>query len=445
MFENLSNRLSRALRNIRGRGRLTNDNIKDTLREVRISLLEADVALPVVEDFIRKVKENSLGKEVNESMTPGQEFIKIMRAEIISMLGKENNHLNLATSPPAVILISGVQGCGKTTSIGKLGKYLNKKHKKTVLVVSTDVYRPAAIKQLEILSQSAGVDFFPSDENQKPIDIVNHALDYAKLNFYDSLLIDTAGRMHADAAMMDEIIKIHTTVNPIETLLVVDAMTGQDAANTARHFSKALPLTGIILTKVDSDARGGAALSICYITGNPIKFMGLGENIDALEPFYPNRLADRILGMGDIVSLIEDIDNNINLKSSQKITKKLTKNEAFDFNDLLEQIKQMRDIGGMTSIINKLPGMLRVPNDDKLQINDNILVRMEAIINSMTKVERLNPNIIKGSRKRRIAIGSGMQVHDVNCLLQQFDQMQRMMKKIKKSGISRIMRKIKSY
>ncbi|MEN3260884.1 signal recognition particle protein [Sodalis endosymbiont of Spalangia cameroni] len=443
MFDNLSDRLSRTLRNISGRGRLTEDNIKETLREVRMALLEADVALPVVRDFISRVKESALGQEVNKSLMPGQEFVKIVSAELVNAMGDENNALNLAAQPPAVVLMAGLQGAGKTTSVGKLGKYLREKQKKKVLVVSADVYRPAAIKQLETLANTVGVDFFPSDAAQKPLDIVNQALNQAKLKFYDVLLVDTAGRLHVDETMMAEIIAIHAAIHPVETLFVVDAMTGQDAANTAKAFNQALPLTGVILTKVDGDARGGAALSIRHITGKPIKFMGVGEKTDALEPFYPDRLAGRILGMGDVLSLIEDIESKVDRAQAEKLASKLKKGDGFDLTDFLDQLKQMRNMGGMASMMSKLPGVGQLPDNVKSQMDDKVLVRMEAIINSMTAKERVSPDIIKGSRKRRIAAGSGMQVQDVNRLLKQFDDMQRMMKKMKKGGMAKMMRNMK--
>ncbi|MGP4123839.1 MAG: signal recognition particle protein [Sodalis sp. (in: enterobacteria)] len=444
MFDNLSERLSRTLRNISSKGRLTHDNIKDTLREVRMALLEADVALPVVRDLISRVKENALGQEVNKSLTPGQEFVKIMRTELVRALGDENNALNLATQPPAVVLVAGLQGAGKTTSVGKLGKYLREKQKKKVLVVSADVYRPAAIKQLETLATTAGIDVFPSDVTQKPLDIVTQALNQANLKFYDVLLVDTAGRLHVDKTMMAEIIAIHTAINPVETLFIVDAMTGQDAANTAQAFNQALPLTGIILTKVDGDSRGGAALSIRHLTGKPIKFMGVGEKTDALEHFYPDRLAGRILGMGDVLSLIEDIESKVDRGQAEKLARQLQKGKDFDLTDFLNQIKQMRNIGGMTSMIGKLPSIDKLPDNVKSQMDDKVLMRMEAIINSMTVKERVSPEIIKGSRKRRIAAGSGMQVQDVNRLLKQFNDMQRMMKQMKKGGIVKMIRNIKS-
>lgn len=443
MFDNLTDRLSRTLRNISGRGRLTDDNIKETLREVRMALLEADVALPVVREFIQSVKESAVGQDVNKSLTPGQEFVKIVQNELIKAMGEENSALNLAVQPPAVILMAGLQGAGKTTTVAKLGKLLKEKQKKKVLVVSADIYRPAAIKQLETLTQTVGIDFFPSTASEKPVEIATNALQHAKLKFYDVLIIDTAGRLHVDEAMMEEIQAIHRIINPIETLFIVDAMTGQDAANTAKSFNETLPLTGIILTKIDGDARGGAALSIRHITGKPIKFLGIGEKIDGLEPFYPDRIASRILGMGDVLSLIEEIESKVDREKAEKLAHKLKKGNSFDLNDFLEQLKQMRNMGGMASMLSKMPGISQVPDAVKSQMDDKVLVRMEAIISSMTTKERQKPEIIKGSRKRRIAAGSGTQVQDVNRLLKQFDDMQRMMKKMKKGGLAKMMRGMK--
>ncbi|MGK2959636.1 MAG: signal recognition particle protein [Candidatus Malihini olakiniferum] len=444
MFDNLTDRLSRTLHNISGRGRLTEDNIKDTLREVRMALLEADVALPVVRDFINRVKESAVGREVNKSLTPGQEFIKIIKNELIAAMGENNEALNLAAQPPAVVLMAGLQGAGKTTSVGKLSKFLREKHKKKVLVVSADVYRPAAIKQLETLAQTVQVDFFPSEVHEKPLDIVNCALQHAKLKFYDVLLVDTAGRLHINEAMMNEIKQIHDAIKPVETLFVVDAMTGQDAANAAKAFNEALLLTGVILTKIDGDARGGAALSIRHITGKPIKFLGVGEKTEALEPFHPERIASRILGMGDVLSLIEDIESKVDRSQAEKLAKKLKKGDGFDLTDFLDQLKQMRNVGGIASMMSKIPGMRHLPDNIKLQMDDKVLVRMEAIINSMTQQERVKPEIIKWSRKRRIAAGSGVQVQDVNRLLKQFDDMQRMMKKMKNSSMTKMMRSMRS-
>ncbi|HCH49606.1 MAG TPA: signal recognition particle protein [Proteus sp.] len=443
MFENLSDRLSRTLRNISGRGRLTEENIKETLREVRMALLEADVALPVVRDFIARVKESAVGHEVNKSLTPGQEFVKIVQNELVNAMGEVNTDLDLSAQPPAVVLMAGLQGAGKTTSVAKLGKFLKEKKKKKVLVVSADVYRPAAIKQLETLAESVGIDFFPSTVEENPITIASNALKHAQLQFYDVLLVDTAGRLHVDEAMMEEIQNLHKAINPVETLFVVDAMTGQDAANTAKAFNEALPLTGVVLTKVDGDARGGAALSIRHITGKPIKFLGVGEKTEALEPFHPDRVASRILGMGDVLSLIEDIESKVDRAQAEKLATKLKKGDGFDLNDFLDQLKQMRNMGGMASMLSKMPGMSQVPDAVKSQMDDSVLVKMEAIINSMTRKERQKPEIIKGSRKRRIATGSGTQVQDVNRLLKQFDDMQRMMKKMKKGGMAKMMRGMK--
>ncbi|BAX54078.1 Signal recognition particle protein [Photobacterium damselae subsp. piscicida] len=443
MFENLTERLSRTLKNVSGRGRLTDDNIKDTLREVRMALLEADVALPVVREFVNRVKERAVGTEVSKSLTPGQEFIKIVQAELEAVMGEQNEELNLASQPPAVILMAGLQGAGKTTSVGKLSKVLKERNKKKVLVVSADVYRPAAIKQLETLATDLGVDFFPSTPDQKPVDIAKAAVAHAKLKFYDVLIVDTAGRLHVDSEMMDEIKDVHQVLNPVETLFVVDAMTGQDAANTAKVFNDALPLTGVILTKVDGDARGGAALSVRHITGKPIKFLGVGEKTDALEPFHPDRVASRILGMGDVLSLIEDIERNVDKDEAEKLAKKFKEKKGFDLEDFRSQLQQMKKMGGMMGMLDKLPSISQLSGDVKDKVDDKIFVQMEAIINSMTPGERERPDLIKGSRKKRIAAGSGTQVQDVNRLLKQFTQMQKMMKKMQKGGIKNMMRQMK--
>ncbi|MCD9546828.1 signal recognition particle protein [Photobacterium carnosum] len=443
MFENLTERLSRTLKNVSGRGRLTDDNIKDTLREVRMALLEADVALPVVREFVKCVKERAVGTEVSKSLTPGQEFIKIVQSELEAVMGEGNEALDLSCQPPAVILMAGLQGAGKTTSVGKLGKLLKERDKKKVLVVSADVYRPAAIKQLETLATDVGVDFFPSNVEQKPLAIVKAALEYGKTKFYDVVIVDTAGRLHVDEEMMGEIKDIHQALNPVETLFVVDAMTGQDAANTAKAFNDALPLTGVILTKVDGDARGGAALSVRHITGKPIKFLGVGEKTDALEPFHPDRVASRILGMGDVLSLIEDLERNVDKKEAEKLAKKFKEKKGFDLEDFRSQLQQMKNMGGMMGMLDKLPGLSQLPGDMKDKVDDKILMQMEAIINSMTKGERARPELIKGSRKKRIAAGSGTQVQDVNRLLKQFTQMQKMMKKMQKGGMKNMMRQMK--
>lgn len=443
MFDNLTERLSSTLKNISGRGRLTEDNIKDTLREVRMALLEADVALPVVRDFVKRVKERAVGTEVSKSLTPGQEFIKIVQAELEAVMGDTNEALDLASQPPAVILMAGLQGAGKTTSVGKLGKLLKERNKKKVLVVSADVYRPAAIKQLETLASDIGIDFFPSSSDQKPVAIAQAAIEHGKRKFYDVVIVDTAGRLHVDEAMMDEIKAVHKIANPVETLFVVDAMTGQDAANTAKAFNEALPLTGVILTKVDGDARGGAALSVRHITGKPIKFLGVGEKTDALEPFHPDRVASRILGMGDVLSLIEDLERNVDKEKAEQLAKKFKEKKGFDLEDFRGQLQQMKNMGGMMGMMDKLPGMSQLPGNIKDQVDDKIFVQMEAIINSMTTKERERPELIKGSRKKRIAAGSGTQVQDVNRLLKQFTQMQKMMKKMQKGGMKNMMRNMK--
>ncbi len=445
MFENLTERLSATLKNISGRGRLTEDNIKDTLREVRMALLEADVALPVVKDFVNRVKERAVGQEVSKSLSPGQAFIKIVQSELISVMGEANEVLNLATQPPAIVLMAGLQGAGKTTSVGKLAKYLKERHKKKVLVVSADVYRPAAIKQLETLANDIGVDFVPSSAEQKPSVIAANAVDQARKGYYDVLIVDTAGRLHVDQEMMIEIQELHQQLNPIETLFVVDAMTGQDAANTAKAFSEALPLTGVILTKADGDARGGAALSVRHITGKPIKFIGMGEKTDALEPFHPDRIASRILGMGDVLSLIEEMERTVDKEKAQKLAQKVQKGKGFDLEDFREQLVQMKNMGGMMGMLDKLPGISGLPENVKDKIDDKITIRMEAMINSMTPGERRNPDIIKGSRKKRIAMGAGVEIQDVNRMLKQFDQMQKMMKKVAgKGGLRKMMGQMKN-
>ncbi|MCC5826599.1 signal recognition particle protein [Alkalimonas sp.] len=441
MFENLSDRLTRTLKNISGRGRLTEDNIKDTLREVRMALLEADVALPVVRDFVAQVKEKAVGLEVSKSLTPGQEFIKIVRKALEDAMGEANEELALNTQPPAVVLMAGLQGAGKTTSVAKLARFLTERKKKKVLVVSADVYRPAAIKQLETLAKEVGVECFPSDASQQPVAIVNAAIAHARTRLFDVLLVDTAGRLHIDDAMMQEIQALHAAVKPIETLFVVDAMTGQDAANTAKAFNDALPLTGVILTKADGDARGGAALSIRHITGKPIKFIGMGEKVDALEPFHPDRVASRILGMGDVLSLIEEIEQKVDKDKAAKVAQKMMKGKGFSLEDFRDQLGQMRNMGGMMSMMDKLPGMKNLPANVAGQMDDKQFIRMEAIINSMTPKERQFPDLIKGSRKKRIAAGSGTQVQDVNKMLKQFTQMQKMMKQMSgKGGMMKMMR-----
>lgn len=434
MFENLTERLTRTFKNLSGKGRLTEDNMQEALREVRLSLLEADVALPVVKSFIEDIKTKALGQEVLGSLKPEQALVKIVRDELIHILGDARAELNFKAQPPAVFLMAGLQGSGKTTSAAKLARYLKDTEKKKVMLVSADVYRPAAIQQLKVLADELNVVCFPTDSNASPLLIVNEALLAAKKQFMDVLIIDTAGRMHIDTDMMAEIIAIHHAVTPAETLFVVDSMTGQDAAITAQAFHSALPLTGVILTKTDGDARGGAALSVRQITGQPIKFMGSGEKIDALEPFYPDRVASRILGMGDILSLIEDVERKTDKEASEKLAKKLKKGKGFDLDDFKQQLLQMNNMGGIGGMMSKLPGMSQLPQQALSQVNDKALGQTIAIINSMTLKERRVPKIIIGSRKKRIAQGSGTQIQDVNRLLKQFDQMQKMMKKFTKPG-----------
>jgi signal recognition particle subunit SRP54 len=440
MFDNLTDRLSGTLKKLKGQGRLTEANIQETLREVRVALLEADVALPVVTDFIAQVSKRALGQEVQQSLSPGQAFIKVVQAELVSVMGSANEELNLRTNPPAIILMAGLQGAGKTTTAAKLGRHLKEKKKKKVGVVSVDVYRPAAIKQLQTLADENGLRFFESDVAEKPVDIVNRALDQARRQFMDVLIVDTAGRLHVDDEMMGEIKALHAAINPIETLFVVDSMTGQDAANTAKAFHDALPLTGVILTKADGDARGGAALSIRHITGKPIKFIGVGEKSDALEPFYPDRVASRILGMGDVLSLIEDIETKVDKQKAEKLAKKIQKGKSFDFNDLKEQLEQMQSMGGLTAMMDKLPGMGNMPKEMKEKVNDKDLARQIAVINSMTPQERRFPDLIKGTRKQRIADGSGQDLQAVNRILKQHQMMEKMMKKFSKGNIVNMMR-----
>lgn len=443
MFDNLSRRLGGLFDGLRGQGRLTEDNIKDALREVRMALLEADVALPVVRRFIKDVRERAVGAEVVKSLKPGQVFIKIVNDELTRLMGDENAELNLAAKPPAVVLMAGLQGAGKTTTTGKLGRLLKKQHNKKVLVVSTDIYRPAAIDQLQTVAKQVGVDFFPSDSSQSPTDIASQALEHARLQFYDVLLVDTAGRLHIDDAMMAEVRGIHATVDPVETLFVVDAMTGQDAANTAQAFGENLDLTGVILTKADGDARGGAALSVREVSGKPIKFMGMGEKLDALEPFHPDRVASRILGMGDVVSLVEKAQDTVDDQQAKKLAEKVKSGKNFSLEDMRDQFNQMLKMGGMSGLMDKLPGMGKLGADAQQNIDDKDIKRMIAIINAMTPDERLRPEIIKGSRKRRIAAGSGMKVQDVNRLLKQHRDMRDMMKKLSGGGMKKMMRSLK--
>jgi signal recognition particle subunit SRP54 len=440
MFENLSERLSQSLRQVSGQARLSEDNIKDALRDVRKALLEADVALPVVKDFIERVRTRALGSEVSRSLSPGQAFLKIVQAELEVTLGEANQGLSIAVAPPAIILMAGLQGAGKTTSVAKLARYLKETQKKSVMVVSADVYRPAAIQQLATLAEEVGVDFHPSDSDQKPLAIVEQALAAAKRNITEVLIVDTAGRLAIDSDMMNEISRLHAALKPAETLFVVDAMTGQDAANTAQAFNQQLPLTGVVLTKVDADTRGGAALSVASITGKPIKFLGVGEKTTALEPFYPDRLASRILGMGDIMSLIEEAEQKIDKRKANRLAKKIKRGKGFDLADFRDQLQQMNNMGGVGSMLDKMPGMSGLAQAAEQQAATKQFGQMEAIINSMTPKERRSPDILNGSRKRRITQGSGTQLQDLNRLLKQHKQMQKMMKKMKGGGMANMMR-----
>ena len=443
MFENLTDRLTQTFKTISGKGRLTEENIQQALREVRLSLLEADVALPVVKDFIEQIKQKALGQDVAKSLNPDQAFIKIVHDELVHIMGDARSELDFKTQPPAVFLMAGLQGSGKTTSTAKLALYLKETEKKKVMLVSVDVYRPAAIQQLRLLAAEIDVEFFPSEANEKPLTIVKQALDHAKKQFMDILIIDTAGRLHIDAEMMEEIKALHQATKPSETLFVVDSMTGQDAAITAKAFHDALPLTGIILTKTDGDARGGAALSVRHITGQPIKFLGTGEKIVALEPFHPERVASRILGMGDILSLIEEVERKTDKAASEKLAKKIKKGNGFDLDDFRQQLLQMNNMGGITGMMSKLPGMGQLSQQAANHVNDKTVSQTVAIINSMTPKERRIPKLIVGSRKKRIALGSGTQIQDVNRLLKQFNQMEKMMQKMTKpGGMQKMMRGI---
>ena len=440
MLENLTQRLSGVVKTLRGQARLTENNIQDALREVRMALLEADVALPVVKEFITVVKQSALGQEVIGNLNPGQALIGVVHRELTRLMGEHNDALNLATTPPAVILMAGLQGAGKTTTSGKLAKMLRDQNKKKVLLVSCDVYRPAAIEQLRTLSKQLEIDFFPSDISQKPQDIALAALDHARRHYHDVVIVDTAGRLAIDAEMMEEIKQLHSALKPIETLFVVDAMTGQDAVNTARAFGDVLPLTGIILTKLDGDARGGAALSVRQVTGKPIKFVGVSEKPNGLEAFHPERMASRILGMGDVLSLIEEAQRETDHAEAEKLAKKVQSGKGFDLNDFKQQIVQMRKMGGMSAMMDKLPAQLSQAAAGS-KVDDKQITRTEAIINSMTPVERSKPELIKASRKRRIAMGAGVQVMHVNQLLNQFEQMQKMMKMLGKGGgMAKLMR-----
>jgi signal recognition particle subunit SRP54 len=444
MLDNLTQRLGRVMKTLRGEARLTEDNIADALREVRLALLEADVALPAVKEFIAAVKAQAVGEEVMGSLSPGQALIGVVHRELTKIMGEAHSGLNLATQPPAIILMAGLQGAGKTTTVGKLAKLLRDTQKKKVLVVSCDIYRPAAIEQLKTVAGQAGAEFFPSTPTEKPVDIARNAVDWAKRHYFDVLLVDTAGRLAIDEPMMREIAELHAALNPIETLFVVDAMLGQDAVNTAKAFNVALPLTGIILTKLDGDSRGGAALSVRHVTGRPIKYAGVGEKISGLEPFHPERMASRILGMGDVLSLIEDAKKGIDEQKAVEFARKLKSGKSFDLNDFKEQIGQMRKMGGLSSMMDKLPAQFaQAAGQMQPGAEDKAVGRIEGIINSMTPAERARPELLKASRKRRIATGAGVQVQEVNRLLKQFEQTQKMMKQFAKGGMAKLMRGMK--
>ena len=441
MLDNLTNRFTSVFKNIRGEAQLNEENIKPALREVRLALLEADVALPVVRDFINNVKEKAIGHTITENLTAEQAFITVVNQALVELMGEKNSALNLASAPPAVVLMAGLQGAGKTTTVGKLARLLKSQDKKKkILVVSADVYRPAAIEQLRLLAEQVQVDFFPSDTTQQPVDIALAALDHAKRQFYDVLMVDTAGRLAIDDEMMAEIKALHQAVKPIETLFVVYAMLGQDAVNTAQAFNEALPLTGVVLTKMDGDSRGGAALSVRQVTGKPIKFIGVGEKIDGLEAFHPDRIASRILGMGDVLTLVEDVQKGIDEEIAAEMAKKLRKGKGFDLNDFKAQIQQMRNMGGLENMMSKMPGELgqlskQIPEGTA----EKAMAHVEAIINSMTPKERANPALIKSSRKRRIAAGAGTTVQEVNKMLNQFEQSQKMMKMFSGSNMRKLM------
>ena len=444
MFDSLTERLTDTLRRVSGKGRLSEENITEALRDVRMALLEADVALPVVKSFTDNVKAAAIGQSVSTALNPGEAFIKIVHGELVRVMGEANDALNLATEPPAIILMAGLQGAGKTTTVAKLARLLKQRERKKVAVVSADVYRPAAIDQLRTLAAEVDAQFVESAPDEVPLEIARRALVEAKRQFADVLIVDTAGRLAIDEQMMAEIRDLQVALKPIETLFVVDSMTGQDAANTAKVFNDSLELTGVVLTKTDGDARGGAALSIRQITGKPIKFLGAGEKIDALEPFYPDRLASRILGMGDVLSLVEEAERSIDRDKAAKLAQKVQKGKSFDFNDLKDQLEQMMNMGGLAGLMDKLPGMGQVPGNLKDKVGDRDVKRMVAIIQSMTAKERAFPDLIKGSRKRRIAAGCGLQVQDVNRLLKQQMQMADMMKKFSKGGgMAKMMRGLK--
>ncbi|MEK6735025.1 MAG: signal recognition particle protein [Pseudomonadota bacterium] len=442
MFDNLTGRLAGVIKTLRGEARLTESNIQQALREVRLALLEADVALPVVKDFIARVKEKAVGHEVMDSLSPGQALVGVVHQELITIMGGEKADINLSTVPPAVILMAGLQGAGKTTSSGKLAKWLIEQKKKKVLLVSCDIYRPAAIHQLELLAKQIGTDFFPVQDGQKPGEIGVAALDYARKHHHDVMIVDTAGRLGIDEIMMQEISELEKLLKPIETLFVVDAMQGQDAVNTAKAFADALPLTGVILTKLDGDARGGAALSVKHITGKPIKFTGVAEKLTGLEAFYPDRMASRILGMGDVLGLIEEAQRSTDQREAEKLMKKMKSGKNFDLDDFKAQFQQMRNMGGMNALMDKLPAQFSQAAQN-VNVDDKVIGRTEGIINSMTRQERAKPEILKASRKRRIAAGAGVSVQEVNRLLSQFEQARKMMKMMNKGGMAKMMRGLK--
>ncbi len=442
MFDNLTHRLSNVIKTLRGEARLTESNIQAAMREVRMALLEADVALPVIKDFIERVKQKAIGREVMESLSPGQALVGVVHQELMAIMGGEKADLNLSTVPPAVILMAGLQGAGKTTSSGKLAKWLIDNRKKKVMLVSCDIYRPAAIDQLKLLSNQVGADFFSVQAGQRPAEICTAALDYSRKHHHDVMIVDTAGRLGIDKAMMDEITELEALLKPIETLFVVDAMQGQDAVNTAKAFADALPLTGVILTKLDGDARGGAALSVRHVTGKPIKFTGVAEKLTGLEPFYPDRMASRILGMGDVLGLIEEAQRSADQKEAEKLMKKMKSGKGFDLDDFKMQFQQMKKMGGMSAMLEKLPHQLTQAAQN-IKVDDKTINRTEGIINAMTRQERAKPEIIKASRKRRIAAGSGVSVQEVNRLLAQFEQARKMMKMVNKGGMAKMMRAMK--
>jgi len=446
MLDNLTQRLARVVKQIRGEARLTEANVADALREVRMALLEADVALPVVKEFIARVKEQALGEEVIGSLTPGQALVGVVHRELAALMGGAGEGLNLAVTPPAVILMAGLQGSGKTTTVGKLAKVLREEHRKKPLVVSCDVYRPAAIEQLKAVAEQAEVDFFPSSVGERPVEIARAAVEHARTHYHDVLLVDTAGRLAIDAAMMKEIAELHAALAPAETLFIVDSMQGQDAVNVARAFGEALPLSGVVLTKLDGDARGGAALSVRRVTGKPIKFAGVGEKLAGLEPFHPERMAARILGMGDILSLVEEARRGVDEEEARKLAAKLKRGKQFDLEDFKGQLQQMQSMGGLAALVDKLPAQLAQAAAQAPPIADGrALRRLEGIISSMTPAERSQPELIKASRKRRIAAGAGVPVQEVNRLLNQFGEMQKMMKQMQRGGLARMMRAMTGF